>query len=208
MTDASTEWSEALAVLSNCLRHPDPELREALTREPETVTAALSRVDVDADAPPSVGDRGLTEDYEALFGAFLTPFAPPAASPYGEWYGDRSGLMRGPAATAMERRFEALDADVPDAYPADHVSLQLEYASLLAEAGEWDQLETFVESELDWVDAFAVLVEEAAADAPVHRWCVRQAVATVEALREKLGVSGPADEAVETMVERARSHAT
>ncbi|MEF8975409.1 MAG: molecular chaperone TorD family protein [Halapricum sp.] len=207
MVDRSTAWSDALVGLSNCLRHPDAEIRRVLEDEPETLVAILSRAGVDAEEPVSVSGRDLTEEYEALFGALATPFAPPAASPYKEWYGDRSGLMGGPPASTMERRYDALDAEVPDAYPADHVSLELEYASLLAESQQWDELATFVASELDWIEAFAALVEEAAAQAPLQRWCVDQLVVTVEQLRDELDVSGPREEQIERMADRARTHA-
>lgn len=206
MVDRSTAWSDALVGLSNCLRHPDAEVQRVLEEAPETITDILSQVGVDADEPVAVSGRDLTEDYEALFGALATPFAPPAASPYKEWYGDRSGLMGGPPASAMERRYDALDAEVSDAYPADHVSLELEYASLLAESQQWDELATFVESELDWIEAFAASVEKAAAQAPLQRWCVDQLVATIEQLRDELDVSGPREEQIECMVDRARTH--
>ncbi len=207
MADRTTLWSDALAVLANCLEHPDPALRATLEDDPDELVETLERVGVDIDDPPSVAERDLTEDYESLFGAFRTPFAPPAASPYKEWYGDRNGLMGGPPASAMERRYDALDVEVPDAYPPDHVALQLEYASLLAEAGEWDELGAFVETELDWIDALARMVTEATADAPFYRWGVTQLVTVVETLREELGVSGPTASEVETMAGRARNHA-
>lgn len=206
MTDRNTMWADALVVLSNCLQHPDPELRAAVGNGSNELMEPLSRVGIDVDEPPSVSTRDLTEDYESLFGAFRTPFAPPAASPYKEWYGDRSGLMGGPPASAMEQRYAVLEVEVPDAFPADHVALQLEYASLLVEADAWDELGTFVEAELDWVDGFAQLVTEAAAEAPFYRWCVTQLVAVVEALREELDVSGPSATEVETMANRARQH--
>ena len=201
-------WSEALVVLSNCLRHPDPSLRRAIvsTDGANEMTAALDRVGVDS-TPPSVADRDLTEDYESLFGAFRTPFAPPAASPYEEWYEGREGLMGGPPAARMLRRYEALDAELPDAYPPDHVALQLEYASILLDAGEREALREFVGDDLAWIDAFAVLVDEAVADAPFHRWCVEVLLTTVSGLRDALGVDGPTGETIERMAERGRQHA-
>ncbi|MEF8801979.1 MAG: molecular chaperone TorD family protein [Halapricum sp.] len=207
MVERTVAWSDALVGLSNCLRHPDREVRDLLKEEPEALVELLERVGVEADQPVAVDGRDLTEEYEALFGAFATPFAPPAASPYKEWYGDRSGLMGGPPASAMARRYEAIDVTVPESYPPDHVALQLEYASLLAEADDWDELAAFVETELDWVDAFAMLVEDAAAEAPLQRWCVDQLVATIERLREELALAGPDRERVERMVDRAGSHA-
>ncbi|QSG13999.1 putative component of anaerobic dehydrogenase [Halapricum desulfuricans] len=203
--DHADAWSDALVALSNCLRRPDESVQRALEDDAEAIPELLAQVGVEAE-PVSTAGRDLTEDYEALFGAFATPFAPPAASPYKEWYGDRSGLMDGPPATAMEQRYDALDVTVPDAYPADHVALQLEYASLLAEAQQWDELAAFVDSELDWIDAFAELVDDAAAQAPLQRWCVQQLVATIEQLREELDVDDPDQERVEQMASRARTH--
>lgn len=202
-------WSEAVIVLSNCLRHPDESVREAVSSAAGLSAAieALERVGVEPPAPPAIEDRDLTEDYEGLFGAFRTPFAPPAASPYKEWYEGREGLMEGPPATAMERRYAAIGADVPEAYPADHVALELEYASILLEAGEIDELRRFVESDLDWTDAFATLVEDASAEAPFYRWSVRTLVETMDRLRAELDVDGPSPEGIDRMVERARTNA-
>lgn len=206
MLEEQTAWADALTALSNCLSHPDAEVHELLATDPGALSTVLSEAGVDVSDPPALGDRDLTEDYEALFGAFVTPFAPPTASPYKEWYGDRSGLMEGPPATAMERRYAALDAEVPESYPADHVSLELAYASLLAEAGERRELAAFVETELDWIDAFATLVDEAAARAPLYRWCVTQLMAMLEVLRTELDLAGPSTDKVETMAGRARTH--
>ena len=50
-------------------------------------------------------------------------------------------------------------------------------------------------------------VEEAAAAAPLQRWCVEQLVATIERVREELDVSGPDHERIERMADRARTHA-
>ncbi|QSG13308.1 putative component of anaerobic dehydrogenase [Halapricum desulfuricans] len=207
MSARNDAWADALVGLSNCLRHPDRAVQETLENEPDALAELLERVGIAPDDPPPVSGRNLTEDYEALFGALATPFAPPAASPYKEWYGDRSGLMGGPPAAAMQRRYDALEAMVPEAYPPDHVALQLQYASLLAEAGEWDELAAFVETELDWIDAFAALTDRAAAQAPIHRWCVEQLVAAIERLRSELDAAGPDEAQVERMVDRASTHA-
>ncbi|AKH97193.1 TorD/DmsD family molecular chaperone [Halanaeroarchaeum sulfurireducens] len=210
MDDQSrSAWSEALIVLSNCLRQPDSGMRDAIVsgRGRETIVETLERVGVDVPTPPSVTECDLTEAYEALFGAFVTPFAPPAASPYKEWYEGREGLMGGPPASAMERRYDALDVDIPPSYPPDHVALELEYASLLLEAGELDEAAAFVEEELDWIDAFAELVDEASADAPFHRWCVDVLTRTVADLRGELDVPAPSQERIDRMAERGRQNA-
>ena len=205
-------WSSLQALLSNCLKHPDEQLRDAvadgtLAADLETT---MSAVGLEAPpSPPSIAEPDLTEDYESLFGAFRRPFAPPAASPYKEWYGDgRSGLMAGPPATRMERRYDAIEASIPPAYPPDHIALELEYASLLAESGTTEDLAAFVETELDWLDAFEVMVSEAAADAPFYRWCVEVLLTVITRLRSVLGVSEPAGPMIDRMTSRVRPNVT
>ena len=202
-------WSEAVIVLSNCLRHPDESVRAAVS-SPEALSSAIEsmeRVGIEPAEPPTIDDRDLAEDYESLFGAFRTPFAPPAASPYKEWYEGHEGLMEGPPATRMERRYDAIDASVPQSYPADHVALELEYASILLDAGETDEIRRFVESELDWIDAFGVLVEEAVAEAPFHRWSVTVLIEALTALRAELGIDQPEQDRIDEMADRARTNA-
>ena len=209
---APDSWAGLLALLSNCLGRPDEALETAVTsgsvQEDVERLAEATGIDVPSDQP-TAAELSLTEDFEALFGAYRTPFAPPAASPYKEWYGDQTqGLMEGPPATRMEERLEALSVSVPAAYPADHVALQLEYASLLAEAGEHEELSAFVETELDWIDAFAGMVEEATAPAPFHRWSVSLLTESMVTLRGELGVTGPTEEQIETMMDRVRPTVT
>ncbi|MBS3761517.1 TorD/DmsD family molecular chaperone [Halodesulfurarchaeum sp.] len=210
--DEPAAWSQLQVILSNCLKHPDDSLRKAIVDGAleSDLEEAMGAVGVEApSSPPAIHDRDLTEDYEALFGAFQRPFAPPAASPYKEWYDDsRSGLMDGPPASRMENRYEALEITVPEAYPADHVALQLEYASLLTEAGEYDELAAFVETELDWIDAFAEMVSEAVADAPFYRFCVDLLVAVVSELRMQLGVSDPTSDQITAMLDRVEPNVT
>lgn len=203
------EWAALQALLSNCLKHPDGELETAIgDGSLESDLAALTET-VGVERPgsvPEVADRDLTEDYEALFGALREPFAPPAASPYKEWYGNRDGgLMDGPPAARMEERMDALDVSIPDAYPPDHVALQLEYASLLAESGAVEDLANFVETELDWIDAYGAKVSDSAAVAPFHRYCVDVLVAAVRRLRDELSLSGPSEAEIERMVDRTTS---
>lgn len=206
--DDPETWAQLQVILSNCLKHPDGSLRKAI--EEETLATELQdafrAVGIEEPAsPPAIEGHDLTEEYEALFGAFRRPFAPPAASPYKEWYDDsKAGLMDGPPASRMESRFETLDTPVPDAYPADHVSLQLEYASLLTEAGDGEELAAFVDTELDWIDAFGALVSEAAADTPFYRYCVDLLVTVLRELRSELGLSDPDEERIERMLDRVK----
>ncbi len=205
-------WCRALVILSNCLKHPDGTLRYAITDG--TLAADLGDTMFaigleEPSSPPPVENRDLTEDYESLFGAFRRPFAPPAASPYKEWYGEsKQGLMDGPPATRMKRRYDAIEASIPEAYPPDHVALELEYASLLTESDKAGELAVFIETDLDWIDAFAEMVSEAVAEAPFYRWCVDVLLTVVQGLRTTLQISDPSAETTERMTERARSSVT
>ncbi|AKH96569.1 TorD/DmsD family molecular chaperone [Halanaeroarchaeum sulfurireducens] len=208
VTDAQvTDWESGLVLLSNCLRQPDDEIRRAIEDG-----AIREAIDEYFDLPEGLEDslavdgRNLTEDYEALFGAFATPFAPPAESPYKPWYGDRAGLMEGPPAADMERRYDALGAEFGESYPADHVALLLEYASLLLEAGDDGTFAAFLSEHLDWIDAFGRMVEEARAEAPFYRSCVDVLVTVVEALRAEWEVADPSEEDIASMVRNAKTN--
>lgn len=212
LLDEPEAWAELQVILSNCLKHPDDSLRTAIEDGTLTteLTEALDTIGLaEQSRPPAISDRDLTEDYEALFGAYRRPFAPPAASPYKEWYDDsRKGLMEGPPASWMEDRFAAIDITVPEAYPADHIALQLEYASLLTEAGEYEKLAAFLDTQLDWVDAFAEMVSAAVAEAPLYRFCVDLLLGVVRELRAALGVSDPSADQIEEMLDRVKSSVT
>lgn len=200
-------WRDLHVALATPLRRPDDRLTSALEESYATeLTDITAEIGLDVDVPlepPAVADRDLTSDYAAIFEAAETPYAPPAESPYKPWYGDRGGgLMGGPSATNMERRYETIDATVPDAYPADHVALLLEYASVLLEADEHDQYRSFVATHLDWLPAFRRLTEEAAADAPLQRWAVGLTDAVLAEVRERLGIAHPAADEIERMAGR------
>lgn len=200
-------WRDLHVVLATPLRRPDDRLTATLAEGYATELADIAaEVGLDVDVPlepPAVGDRDLTSDYAAIFEAAETPYAPPAESPYKPWYGDRSGgLMGGPSATNMEHRFRAIDATVPEAYPADHVALLLEYGSVLLEAGEHEQYRNVVASHVDWLPAFRRLTDEAAAEAPLQRWAVGLTDAVLAEVRERLGIAHPAPDEIERMAGR------
>jgi TorA maturation chaperone TorD len=205
--DRTAAWADLFVALSNCLRDPDETLvasaREGTLRT--VLTDAATRADV-ADVPldpPAVQAAGpLTESYLALFQAMETPYAPPAESPYKPWYDDRTGLMGGPSAEEMAQRYAGVDAEVPDAYPADHVALLLEYGSILLEAGEREEFAGYVDAHLDWVPALWLATEGAAAEAPFYRWAVTLLDELLIELRDRLGLDGPDADTVRLMVDR------
>ncbi len=157
---------------------------------------------------PDPGDRAsLQHAYLSLFEAMKQPFAPPVESPYKLWYGDRDGgLMDGPAATEMERRYETIDASPPPAYPADHIALLLEYGGLLLEAGAVEAYRSFLEEHLDWIGALAELVDAAAEDAVFYAFVIAVLDAVLAELRSQLEVTPPSAAEVEAMVERVDSN--
>lgn len=206
--EPTDRWRDLHVVLAAGLRHPDRQLREdvasgAYVRE---LTDLATDLGVETDLaidPPTVDDRAFAEDYVDLFEAARTPYAPPAESPYKPWYGSRDGgLMGGPSASDMRDRYRAIDAEIPEAYPADHVALQLEYGSFLLEAGEHEGYRTFVADHLDWLPAFARATEAAAAEAPFHRWVVGLTATAFGIVRDRLGIADPTDETVDRMLHR------
>lgn len=201
-------WTDLLVAVGNCLREPDDRLVASVRegRLEGALADAAAQVDWQADAgvePPAVDSVGeLTESYLALFQAMETPYAPPAESPYKPWYDDRTGLMGGPPAEEMAQRYAALDAELPDGYPTDHVSLLVEYGTVLLDAGEPEEFAGHVETHLDWVPALRLATEGAAADAEFHRWAVALLDEAVAELRSRLGLDPVAETQARTMVER------
>lgn len=208
------DWASMLAVLAECVRKPDESfiedvedghLHAALT----DLTDVLELQPAKGIQAPTIGSIGdATESYLELFDGMRTPFAPLAESPYKPWYGDRTGLMGGPPAKDMTRRYEAIDAEFPAGYPSDHLALEFEYASLLFEAGAEAEVATFVADHLDWVPALRALVDEAVADAPFYRWAIALADEVTVALRTRLDVEPVDDRAIERMVSRAEQGRT
>ncbi|MFC7045014.1 molecular chaperone TorD family protein [Halobacteriaceae archaeon GCM10025711] len=116
--------------------------------------------------------------------------------------GRDGGLLGGPSAVDMRRRYAALGATPPSAYPADHVALLLEYASVLLEHGEREAYAAFVADHLDWLPAFRAQVDRAAADAAFYRWAVALVDDVVAAVRDRLDIPHPDAATTETMVDR------
>lgn len=206
--DRTDEWADLHALLAAGLRYPDDELRAHLAAgdidvEVERLADRLRLPPETVPDRPTHADGNLGEAYAALFEAMQTPYAPPAESPYKPWYGDREGgLMEGPPASAMEVQYRAMGATVPARYPADHLALQLEYGSYLLETGECERYRTFVAEHYDWVPAFRQLVEDAAADAPFHRWVVALTGRILGTVRDRLDIVEPGEETVARMLDR------
>jgi len=206
--DRADAWADLLAALANCLREPDEALVESVQNGElrEVLADATGSLDVRSEAgidPPAASSLGeLTEDYLGLFQAARTPYAPLAESPYKPWYDDRTGLMGGPPAEDMARRYEAIDADVPEGYPPDHVALLLEYGTVLLDAGETGAFADHVDAHLDWIPALALATEGAAADAPFHRWAVHLLDDVTRDLRPRLGLAPVEGDVARTMVGR------
>ena len=202
------EWRALHTLLADCFKEPTDGFVEEvqaghLESELEDHAAALS-LDLENVSPPAPADRGeLQRSYLSVFEAMEEPFAPPVESPYKPWYGDRDGgLMGGPSATDMQRRYEAGAASPPPAYPPDHVALLLAYGALLLEAEADDQYREFVADHLDWIEALGVLVDQAAATAPFYRWAVDVLEAITRDIRDRVGIEGPSQSQIDSMVER------
>jgi TorA maturation chaperone TorD len=210
-TDDAVDWARLYGVLSECYKHPDERFHEdvaagrleaELAAVAEPLGVAVER-GVDEDLVPDTV-AAFDNEYIALFEAFETPYAPAVESPYKAWYDGAGGegLLNGPPAADMERRYASLEADVPDAYVPDHLALLLEFAAILAERGSREDHRAFVATHLDWVPAFARLVEDAAADSPFHRRYVAITAELFDHVYRELGVDAPDQGDIETMIER------
>ena len=95
----------------------------------------------------------LKEDYYSLF---FPLYVVPVESVYKEWKKgeDEKGYIMGDPAIEMKKRYEILGIEIPQVYKdtPDHISLLLEYASLLCENLSEESRATFVLNHLDWVE--------------------------------------------------------
>ena len=169
------QYAALYAVLATCFQHPDDEFIETVENGTlaATVDDCVDQLDItNIETPPSF-DGSPQEAYLRTFEAFDGDYAPPAESAYEAWWdGDKRGILAGPPASDMQRRYEAIDAEVPAAYPADHISLLLEYGSLLLETDNTDEYARFHAEHFDWVPAFRTRVEETA-DSAFYHWSVQ-----------------------------------
>lgn len=210
-TYGTTELAQLYSLLSECLKHPDEAFYDDIEAgrfdtEREQLTSGLA---IDVDAVPSADQlpdsrAALDNQYIALFEAFEKPYAPPVESPYKEWHegAGSDGLLGGPPANDMSRKYAALGVSHPAAYQPDHLALLLEYASLFVESNDREAYAAFIRDHLDWLPAFRRLVEGAAADVPFYRRTVALVCDVVATERERVDVPEPKPETVETMVDR------
>ncbi len=166
--------AELYTLLAKCFEHPSEPFSEAVrTGQFDTeVRTRLDRLDVDADPVPTVAaSHGeLREGYLRTFEGFEGPSAPPIESVYEPWWDGRERrLLSGPAEADAKRRYGAIEAEIPNRYPADHLAVLLEYAALTLEAGRGDEYADFHAHHFDWLDAFTERVRETSA-APFYRW--------------------------------------
>ncbi len=206
--DHPDRWASVQTLLAECLKEPtegfvDEVQAGQLAAELSAHADVLGLSLTDPTPPIPVDRSSLQRTYLSLFEAMKQPFAPPAESPYRSWYGDRpGGLMEGPSATDMERRYAAIDASPPPGYPADHIALLLEYGALLLDSGAIDEYRAFLDEHLDWVSAFARQADDAAAEGAFYQWVIGVLQEVMAELRTRLDVSQPSESAIDSMVER------
>lgn len=208
---ATDRWAALHTLLAECLKEPteifvteveEGRLQAELAELDEVLALDLS----DPEPPVPEGRGALEEAYLSLFEAMAQPYAPPVESPYKPWHGDRDGgLLGGPPATDMERRYQALGAEPPAGYPVDHVALLLEYGALLLEAEQTEEYRAFLLDHLDWIPALEAQVGNAKAAAPFYRWTVEVLCASLATLRTRFDVPDPSQAAVDEMVERVQN---
>lgn len=215
MTDAiaDVDWERLYGVLSECFKHPDEQFLADVSagRLESELSEVLEPLDieieqgVDETLVPETS-AAFDNEYIALFEAFETPYAPVVESPYKEWYdgAGSDGLLNGPPAEDMERRYAAMGIEFPDAYLPDHLALLLEYASNLVDAGTPEQHEAFVRDHFDWIPAFSRLVDEAAAESPFHRRYVGLTEDIFAAIWRQFDIEEPTQSEIDAMVTRVK----
>lgn len=185
-------------LLARCFAHPDEDT-SATIRSGRIVDriedqAAVLGVEVDRPDVPSQPHEAYLRTFEGFDGG---GHAPPAESVYKPWWdGTDRGLLSGPPAHDMARRYEAVDIDTPEAYPADHIALELEYASLLLEAGAEEAYVAFADTHFEWLPTLRERVERTT-DVAFHMWAARtletvvnRTVSTVDGQATEAGESG------------------
>ena len=185
----NTQHAGLYAALASCFQHPGDDLVAAVqdgTLEATINAGAVSLPTASLEDVPPVEDVStVRREYLRTFEAFDGEYAPPAESAYEEWWdGTERGILSGPPASDMKRRYEVLDAEVPPEYPADHISLLLEYASLLLDAGQYDEYARFHAAHFDWIPAFRERVEETS-ESTFYLWAVRTLEEVVDAVGEQ-----------------------
>jgi TorA maturation chaperone TorD len=166
--------ADVYVLLSRCFQHPDDALVAAVAsgRVEATLRDRLDSFGVDIDSRPTEVPAEFPAAYMRTFEAFQGPYAPPVESVYETWWdGTDRELLSGPPARDMDARYEAQDMDVPAGYPPDHLSLLLEYGSVLLEAGATEAYLAFHDAHFDWIPAFRDRVS-ATCTVPFYRWVV------------------------------------
>ena len=166
-------------LFARCFSPPDDATVDAIHsgRIVDHIEAEASTLGIEINRPTLPPNP-----YEAYLRTFAGfdggAHAPPAESVYKPWWdGTDRGILSGPPAHDMARRYEAVDIETPDAYPDDHIALELEYASLLVEHHEDAAYIAFANTHLDWIPRLRERIEETTAVA-FHIWAA-QALETV-----------------------------
>ena len=208
--DDAAQLASLYTLLAEGLKHPDETLYRDVRAgrfdaELIRLTDAL-RIDIPEGSVTIPETRAAFDnEYVSIFEGLETPYAPPVESAYRQWHdgpGD-DGLVSGPPAIEMRRRYRALGVEDTAGYHPDHVALQLEYAAVLLSSGASDEHLRFLRDRLGWIEAFAALTETASADAPFHRRCVSVTRRCLRAVRDRLGMDHPAPGTTTVRIQRA-----
>lgn len=211
VTDELDRWADVYTLLAECFKQPSEAFVTQVTAgtlgdELSEHATALTLAGVETEPPDVENEMDLQTQYRDLFTAYRNQPIPLAESPYKSWYGNRDGgLMGGPSATEMERRYERLETSPPREYPADHLALLFEYAGLLGRAGADGQLDAFVRKHLDWIPALRERVLAASVDAPFYAWLITTTDTILEIYRRRRDLDDPTPASVDEMLERVRN---
>jgi len=196
--------TELYFVLSECYKEPEETFAREVAEEIlyQVMVDNLQALGIDQDVEglriPGSPEEVLQQLKRAYYPLFVIPprFVMPVESVYKEWAGEDGflsgsrGLIMGPSATDMLRRYQAHGIQIPQLYKdyPDHLALLLEYGGLLCEEGDVEELGEFVASHFDgWIEEFAEQVR-ARTESRFYKTVVEATVAFVQSERMRLGV--------------------
>ncbi len=182
-------YADLYTVLATCFQHPDDAFVAAVDDGTlaTTIEGCAQQLGLAAVESPPEFEQSPQEAYLRTFEAFDGEYAPPAESAYEAWWdGDERGILAGPPASDMQRRYEAIDAEIPAAYPADHISLLLEYGGLLLETSSLAEYARFHDEHYEWIPSFRERVE-ATSRSPFYCWAVQTLNRVTTAAHSSIG---------------------
>jgi len=164
--ETDRKLSEAASILALLVSEPDEELVEALHSGELYSTLATVFCERGVDLEFLLDTRYTLEVLTELYHAAMAPAGRvallPVESLYKQWTNDtanypgmvgKKGYLMSDAALHMIKLYEQCGIEVPDGFNGqpDHLTLELEFLSILYENGNDLMVHQFIKDHLDWI---------------------------------------------------------